>query len=412
MASIVVRLRPPAWVPDIGLALLVAWFQVRGTQLVGLPAQTAMLDRPGHLGYVLLAGSGLVLAGRRRWPVAVFAAVAATNAIYYLAHYADGPSWTALFVAAYTLTAQAEHSRVRVAAVAIASLSVVWLATADLRPLLGAGWVFFRIGTAVMAAALGESVRARRVITAQALARAELAERTRDEEALVRVTAERLRIAREVHDTVAHAIAVINVQAGVTAHVLDKRCAQARETLMTIEATSARALGELRATLAMLRDTGSGCDTATPGLARLTELTKVAEDVGLHVQVNIPGLLPDLPDEVDRAAYRVVQEAITNAIRHAGPARMDILLSCADGTLSIDISDDGVGPPDAALRTESTYPNIGRGITGMRERCALLGGTLTAGPGPAGGFRIQARLPLTPAGCGSRRPSIANRGLR
>jgi signal transduction histidine kinase len=205
------------------------------------------------------------------------------------------------------------------------------------------------------------------------------------------VGAERLRIAREVHDTVAHAIAVINVQAGMTAHVLDRRCARARETLVTIEATSAQALGELRATLNVLRETDSRPDTALPGLARLPELAKVAADAGLDVRVDTSGLATDLPEEVDHTAYRIVQEAVTNAIRHAGPARLDIRLACAHGALSLDVTDDGSG-------ASGTGPDAGRGITGMRERCALLGGTLSAGPGPAGGFRVQARLPMARPG--------------
>jgi signal transduction histidine kinase len=388
------------------LALLVAWLQVRGTQLVGPPAQLPRLANHAGLGYAILAATGLILAVRRRWPVPVLALVAAGNAGYYLAHYPDGPSWVALFVALYTVTAAGDDHRAwPTAAASIGSLSGVWLLTANLRPLIGAGWVFFRIGTAVMAAALGESVRAQRVITAQAIARAELAERSREDEAHARVSAERLRIAREVHDTVAHAIAVINVHAGMTAHVLDQRPAQARETLCTIEQTSAHALRELRATLAMLRDVDDERAATAPGLAQLAELTKIAADAGLDVHLRTGDPPTDLPEAVDRAAYRILQESITNAIRHAAPARLDIDLH-RDGDLVIEVADDGpgsaTGRPDQNPPADEARPRgdgdhahpPGRGLTGMRERCLLLGGDLTAGRRPGGGFQVRARIPL------------------
>ena len=144
---------------------------------------------------------------------------------YFSLGYPDGPGWLGLFVATYTLTAHGDGRRsLVVAGAGIAILAVVWLiADADIEPEAAIGWVFFRIGATVMSAALGESARSRRVIVAEAQERAERAERTREEEARARVDAERLRIAREVHDTVAHSIAIINVQAGVTAHILDKR---------------------------------------------------------------------------------------------------------------------------------------------------------------------------------------------
>src|SRR5690606_10110596 len=144
-------------------------------------------------------------------------------------------------------------------------------------------WVCVRRGGAVIASMLGESARSRQVMAADAQQRAELAERSRDEEARARVDAERLRIAREVHDTVAHAIAIVNVQAGVTAHVLDRRPEQAREALLTIEQTSARALRELRETLGMLRDTGADELAPAAGLAQLDEILDAAREAGVKV---------------------------------------------------------------------------------------------------------------------------------
>src|SRR5499426_2655623 len=251
---------------DVALALFVTVMQVQGTLArVAAEGATRPLTDFGNLGFALLVVSGLVVAVRRRWPVAVFVIAALASLVYYGLDFPDGPGWLGLFVALYTLTAYGDGRRsLVIAGVGIAVLAIVWLwlfAAADIKPGSGAlGWVFFRIGASVMSAALGESVRSRRVIAAEAQERAERAERTREEEARARVDAERLRIAREVHDTVAHAIAIINVQSGVTAHVLDKRPEQAREALRAIEQTSAQALREMRAILGVLRDDSDGRD--------------------------------------------------------------------------------------------------------------------------------------------------------
>ena len=284
------------------------------------------------------------------------------------------------------------HRSVRLIAAGTAVLAAGWLLLADLTPLLGAGWVFFRIGGMVMASALGESVRARRVLAAEAVERARRAERTREQEARRRVDAERLRIAREVHDTVAHAIAVINVQAGVTAHVLDKRPRQARETLVTIERTSARALDELRATLGMLRGPNQDRRTPPAGLGQLEELAGLAREAGLDVKVEVGSPPSELPSAVEQAAYRILQESITNAIRHAGPARVVVSVTYRPDELDLLVVDDGRGLHDPDTQ------GAGRGIAGMRERAALLGGELSAGPRPGGGFQVRARLPLGPEG--------------
>jgi signal transduction histidine kinase len=387
MAGLHSRLRLPLWAQDVLLAGFIALVQVTGTRN---SAEAGAVVEPDLLGYGLLAASGLVLLVRRRWPLAVFAATAAVSIWYYAAGYPDGPGWLSLFVALYTFTLHGDGRRsIQIVTGGIAALTVVWLLTADLEPRAESGWVFFRIGAAIMAAALGESVRSRRVIAADAEKRADWAERTREDEARRRVDAERLRIAREVHDTVAHAIAIVNVQAGVTAHVMDRRPERAREALVTIEQTSARALHELRATLGVLRDVDDDDRLSpAPGLGQLDELTAMAREAGLDVKVESDGTPPELPSAVDRAAYRILQESITNVIRHAGPAQVTIAIAAAAGELEIQVTDDGRGCTSGG--------ETGNGIAGMRERCALLGGGLSAGPGPAGGFRVRARLPLTP----------------
>lgn len=392
MAALAARLRLPLWAQDALLAVFVTYFQIRGTLLVAPGRELPQLSEPGYLGYVLLAVSGAALLVRRQWPVWVFVAIAAVSAVYYTAGYPDGPGWVGLFVALYTATAQGDGEKsLRIVMGGIAALTIVWLLTADLQPLNAAGWVFFRVGGAIMAAALGESARTRRVVADQAHERAEHAERTKEEEARRRTDAERLRIAREVHDTVAHAIAIINVQAGVTAHVIDKRPQQVHDALVTIERTSAQALHELRTTLSMLRDVDDGRHAPTPGLGQIDELTSMAREAGLDIKLEMLGPRRDLRSSVDHAAYRILQESITNVIRHAGPARVTITLAYGPDDLLLRVDDDGHGGPDPDSATDA---GSGQGIIGMRERCALLSGELTAGPRPSGGFQVLARIPI------------------
>jgi signal transduction histidine kinase len=404
MSAFAARLRLPLWVQDLLLALFVATTQVRGTQRVATHQELADLTGFGYYAHaVLLVLTGLVLVFRRRWPVALFVVEATASVLYYGAGYPDGPNWVAVFVALYTLTAYGDGQRSRrIATVGVAVLIAAWLGLAVVHPPNEMGWLFFRVGTAVMAAVLGESVRMGRMLAAEAQERAERAERTREEEARRRVDAERLHIAREVHDTVAHAIAIINVQAGVTAHVLDKRPQQVRETLLTIEQTSARALRELRATLGVLRQADDGRAPA-PGLDRIEELAGLAREAGLDIKVDAPAPPRELPGPVDRAAYRILQESITNVIRHAGPTRVTVCVEYGPEDLRIRVADDGCGGraadrPVAGGAGTADRPKAaegtGRGIAGMRERCALLGGEVIAGPRRTGGFEVTARLPL------------------
>jgi signal transduction histidine kinase len=339
--------------------------------------------------------------------VPVFITAALASLLYYTAGFVDGPGWLGLFVALYTLTAYGDGRwSLRIAGGGVAMLTVGWLvAGADVEPRAALGWVFFRIAASVMAAALGESSRSRRVIAAEALERARQTERTREEEARSRVGAERLRIAREVHDTVAHAIAIINVQAGVTAYLLDKRPERAREALIAIEQTSAQALHEMRAILGVLRDSDNG-RVPHPGLGQVNDLAAMAREAGLDIKLEVGSSAAPLSSAVDNTAYRILQESITNVIRHVGPTRVTVALDYGTDVLEIRVADEGgrdatgddagsdarAEPPSGS----STEPR--RGIVGMRERCGLLGGELTARPRPSGGFEVTARLPLAPAG--------------
>lgn len=406
-------LRLPALVQDVLLAALVTVMQVQGVQgtaaaeaaSAGEGSARALTDL-GDLAYVLLIISGAILAGRRRWPVPVFLTTAIASLVYYSLDFPDGPVWLGLFVALYTLTAHGDGRRsILIAGVGITVLATGWLmAAADIEPREAIGWVFFRIGASVMSAALGESARSRRFIAAEAHERAEWAERTREEEARARVDAERLRIAREVHDTVAHSIAIINVQAGVTAHILDKRPERAQGTLESIEHTSSQALQEMRTILGVLRDENDG-RVPHPGLGQIDELVTKARDAGLDVKLESAAPAGPVPSTVGAAVYRILQESITNVIRHVGPTRVTVTTDYRTDQMEIRVADEGrqddnpnQRPQDQPRADSGSATGPGRGILGMRERVELLGGQLDARPIAGGGFEVKARLPLPPTG--------------
>lgn len=240
----------------------------------------------------------------------------------------------------------------------------------------------------VLPPALGVMARDRRALLAGLVDRAETAERTREEETRRRVSEERLKIARDVHDVVAHAMVAINVQAGVGAHLLARDPDHARETLRNIKRVSGEALTDLRSMLGVLR----GPDDAAPirpavDIAAIDDLRNSLAAAGVEVDVSIaPGAVP-LPASVGSTAYRIVQEALTNVLRHAGTTTARVRVSRHDDRVVIEIEDDGTGTstPD--------HSGSGNGIRGMRERASAAGGTLEAGPRPEGGWRVAATLP-------------------
>jgi signal transduction histidine kinase len=209
------------------------------------------------------------------------------------------------------------------------------------------------------------------------------------EEARGFIAGERLRIARELHDVVSFSFATISVQAGVAAHVADQRPEQVVEALRAIKAISDEACRELRRILGLLRTPGS-TEPPSHGLARLGALAATTTSAGLPTRVVVSGT-PDRPSPaVAAAAYRIVQEALTNALRHAGPAAASVFVSCEPDQLIIEVADDGCG---LAEHPRASLPGSGHGIAGMRERAEALGGALEAGPGAEGGFRVCASLP-------------------
>lgn len=225
--------------------------------------------------------------------------------------------------------------------------------------------------------------------------RAREAERTRDEVALRRAVEERLRIARELHDSLTHSISVIQVQAGVAVHLARKRGEEVPPALLAIEEAGTDAARELRATLGVLR-TAEDCDGS--GLAHLDSLVSRARAAGQPVTLTVSGSARPLPSDVDQAAYRIVQEALTNVSRHAGRASACVRLSYGTCTLTVQIDDDGAGRPahhePAGSEHANPAPGVGLGLVGMRERVSALGGRLHAGPQAGGGFLVRAELPV------------------
>jgi signal transduction histidine kinase len=220
--------------------------------------------------------------------------------------------------------------------------------------------------------------------------RADEAERTRDEVARRRAVEERLRIARELHDSLIHSISVICVQAGVAVHLARKRGEDVPPALLAIQEAGADAARELRTTLSVLRSEDDGDSS---GLGQLDSLLARAEGAGLPVTLTVTGAQRPLPAEVDQAAYRIVQEALTNVSRHAGPARASVRLHYAAGTFSVQVDDDGIGTGSSKGGGGLRPAGTGLALIGMRERVTALGGQVQAGPRDGGGFGVRADFP-------------------
>jgi signal transduction histidine kinase len=223
----------------------------------------------------------------------------------------------------------------------------------------------------------GAALRGRRLEAAELEGRARLA-----------VAEERARIARELHDVVAHSVSVMTVQAGAVRRLLTPDQEREREALLGVERTGREALTEMRRLLGMLRSTDDELALAPqPSMRHLDALVEQVREAGLPVELRVEGTAVDLPPGVDLSAYRIVQESLTNALKHAGPARARVVVRFGERDLELEIADDGRGADNGA--------GSGEGLVGMRERAALFGGRLEAGPGDAGGYAVRARLPLT-----------------
>jgi signal transduction histidine kinase len=343
------------------------------------------------LGYLLLVIGPLALVARRRWPLGVLAVVEAVSLVYSARRYPEGGTGFTAFVALYTMAVLVDRRWLVAAATAVALVLAVFMEVGFYGTTVIEGEPLYVAIVVLSAAWLGEAVRNRRAYVAELRDRAERAERTREEEARRRVVEERMRIARELHDVVSHSIGVISVQAGVAAHLLERRPDKAGKALATIRQASDEALDELHAMLGVLRQPdGDAPLSPAPGLAQLDALVAMAEGAGLRVDVDARGAA-NLPSAVDLAGYRIVQESLTNVVRHAGATRATVTVAADGDTLVVEVCDDGTGAPAAA---DGNGNGTRQGIVGMRERARALGGTLEAGPRPEGGFRVSARLPV------------------
>jgi signal transduction histidine kinase len=369
------------WAFDAALAAAVIAVEVGGSH-----ATTAWGHQrhaaPGIAAYVVLVAGGASLLARRRYPVAVLA-VTLASALVAVRLGAD-LVWFALVVAFFTAVL-AKKRAAAVGSIVIGYVASVWPPWRIGQPgqTSGADALGLAAGLTLMLA-VAELIRIRSQ-RAAALAR------SREEELRRLASEERIRMARDLHDVVAHNISVINVQANTALHLMDRQPERARSALTTINDVSKQALIELRSVLGVLRDVDAHGAAAqaprapAPGLARLSDLIDNAAAAGLTVRVEEDGRRVPLPADVDLAAYRIIQEALTNSARHSGGANARVRLGYGDHALLVEVDDDGT----ARLRGGS-----GHGIAGMTERAATLGGTLEAGPRPEGGFRVRARLPL------------------
>ena len=359
------------------VAIAVSW-AILSADSITWPAGTR---DPDGLTYVLVVAVNAPIAFRRRaWGAALAIALAA-EFVYAARQY---PPFLApavpliVYLAATRLDDR--RSRVVLIVAAVASWIGATLAAGGTDPqsvLVVAGMWF-----------LGHYVRTRRLLVAELQQRAVDLEREREERAGRAVAEERLRIARELHDVLAHTMSVVAVQAGTGRLVGTNHPGEAIKALTAVEETARSAMNEMRQILTVLRadgDTGASV-TPTPGLDDLADLVAQVAEAGVAVDVRVEGEPRPVPTGVGLAAYRIAQEALTNVIKHAGPARASVVVRYTDHDVTVEVSDDGHATASPAAG--------GHGLVGMRERAAVHGGELIAGPAPNGGFRVSARLPL------------------
>ncbi len=378
------RPRGMARVSRLDVALVVA---VAVSTSVG----TAILKGGGSvspLAYALLVAAALPLLAWRDFPRAALLGTIVFSSAYEILDFPGG-FYTIPMGIAFFAVVDAGFRRAGIAAsvLVIGGFLVVGFATgrghiSDLgNALWFGGWL-------VASLVLGEVTRGRRAYVAEVQQRALAAERSREEEARRRAGEERIRIARELHDILGHRISLINVQASAAVHLLDRDPEQARTALVAIKQASHEALGEVRATLGLLRQINEPEPVApAPSLAQLDAVIAETSAAGLDVRLEVRGEARSLPSGVDLAAYRIIQESLTNVVRHARATSAQIAIAYRPAEVEIEIIDNGVQlvPPERA--------GSGSGLIGMRERATALGGELDASPRPGGGFRVRARLP-------------------
>jgi signal transduction histidine kinase len=365
------------WRSDVILAVAVGVIVIGGTFFVGQhqPAHRA-LDAAA---FALLAAGAAALVFHRRYPGWVLIFVMGTTLLYLLLGYPKGPNFLTVIIAFFTAVLQGRRL-------------IAWVVLAVEFVLFP--WMPYFIGNEPAPTSTGVFGLAAWLLVLATVAemthvRQQRMMRAREEEARHRAYEERLRIARELHDVLGHHISLISVQAGVALHLIDQRPEQAQVALSVIRDASKEALRELRTVLDVLRRVDDEVPRSpSAGLSSLSDLVSRAADAGWSVHMEVACDLRTLPARVDGAAFRIVQEALTNVMRHAGKSASTVCVTCDEQELTLQIdnetseaaSNDGIG--------------LGQGIRGMQERASALGGVVEAGPRAGGGFRVLARLPL------------------
>ena len=382
------RLPASAWVFDSALALVAASLPM--AVFASMPVPSGVPVGVLAVGYALVLLHTLPLAARRRFPGTVLAICVASGLAIAALGLPPIVLGLAILVAVYSVAAYGDRwvSLAGLAAAAVGSAAIQLTPGRFQAPTVVGNALF--IGAAWL---LGHFVGVRRLYVLQLEERTAELEQAREELARRAVVEERLRLARELHDVVAHAMSVIAVQSGVGAHVADSQPEQVGKALAAIEATSRAALTELRRLLGVLRqaDEPQASLTPVPGLANLEGLLAEVAKAGLAVRLRVEGRPAPLPAGVDLSAYRIVQEALTNVVKHAGPATAQVVVGYRDQEIRVEVTDDGRG---AVTSVGDGRVGSGHGLIGMRERVAAFGGDLEVGPRPGGGFRVAARLPF------------------
>jgi signal transduction histidine kinase len=370
---------------DVLVAVMVAAVSIGALFVSDEPGARA----PDSLGIGLLALLALPLVLRRWQPVWVMGAVGALALLVFVMGYPGGPPTIALLVALYAVAVAGHRWWTVVVVVLFAGVGLLFRALVEQDAPVS---IVLDSALFVLVSLLGDAVHSRRRLASVSEERLRLAEAEREADARRRVTEERMRIARELHDVMAHSVTSMSVQAGAASDVLDARPDEARRVLRSMRVTARQAMQELRATVSLLRDDTS--DPAAmvtdpglvPSLAHLDALADTFSHGDLEISGVIRGEVASLPPAVDMTAYRVAQEALTNVVRHAQATCAHVHVTVGDDALVVQVDDDGVGPP-------SEQPD-GFGLRGLAERVEALDGSLRTGTTPSGGFRLRVELPL------------------
>lgn len=369
--------------------------------IVSLPAIAPVVEasRRDHDGWslALILLMTLPVAYRRIAPDVVMMTTGTATVTYYALGYPDSLAAIGTLIALYSVAAHGNRKIAVQALVGTAiglSISVLAAEPGDLTlQILISNYIIY--GTAWV---IGDNMRTRRAYTLEVEARAERLERERETQSREAVIEERRRIAREMHDVVAHNVSVMVVQAGAARRIIESKPEQALDALSSIETTGRQALTEMRRLTGVLRREEESYKTPQPGLGYLENLIEQTREAGLPVEVTIEGQPYELPQGADLSAFRIVQEALTNSLKHAGPSQASVRIKYSPNKLELCVTDNGRG----AAEKLSNGSVGGHGLVGMRERVAMFGGDLKSGPLPGGGYEVRATLPFETVGKWSR----------